>query len=166
MSSSSSSATPATTTATAAAAAPVTLQCTPVKDIPGIVQQARDFFDSDATKPLDWRKQQLRALYNMVKENEEALKQAERSDLGCSTFHSYMATISMIYNDLSDAITNLDSWAAPEFPSVGLVNKFDKCQIRSGLLLLLFFLCIYLLYYLFNYYSFVLFLFLLTNFRR
>ena len=67
----------------------------------------------------------------MLHENEDALLATEVADLACSPHHTFLTAIAMCYNDLANAINNLDSWAAPEFPSVPLVYKLDKCQIRA-----------------------------------
>ncbi len=54
---------------------------TPVDQIPGIVQSARQAFNSDKTRPLAWRKQQLRQIKKMMTENKEAINAALQADL-------------------------------------------------------------------------------------
>jgi len=107
------------------------LKETPEKDVVGIVNVARDYFNSKVTLPIEWRKQQLKQLYKMLKENEDTLTNAIQKDVGGSRQRAWVASIAMLYNDISLAVDNLASWMKPEFPSVPLVNKMDNCQIRS-----------------------------------
>lgn len=64
-----------------AAAAAGKLAYTAVADIAGVVSGAREAFLSGRTLSMKWRKQQLRGILQMVKENEEAIVQALHADL-------------------------------------------------------------------------------------
>jgi hypothetical protein len=57
----------------------VTLQPTPVNQIAGMHRECVDYFDSDSTKSLEFRRTQLRQLYKMVKENEDLLLATENT---------------------------------------------------------------------------------------
>jgi aldehyde dehydrogenase (NAD+) len=103
---------------------------TPVATIAALVADARAFHETHATLPLAWRKTQLRALYRMVKDNETALCEAVHRDVGVEHTQVYLRAIALIYNDISLALRELDSWAAPVYPSVELAFKLDNAQIR------------------------------------
>jgi hypothetical protein len=94
------------------------LKETSVDSVAGIVNVQRDYFNSKATLPVAWRRTQLKALYKLVKENEDALTTAVAGDVGGSKHRAWLASIGMLYNDLSLALDNLENWIAPEFVSV------------------------------------------------
>ena len=50
-------------------------------DIPAIVRRLRETFATGRTRSIDWRKQQLRALEQMMVENEPAVAAALEQDL-------------------------------------------------------------------------------------
>lgn len=103
---------------------------TPVASIAGIVADARSFHATHATLPLDWRKAQLRALHRLLKENEAALCAAEKADVGVEENQVYVRSIGLLYNEITLALNELDTWAAPIKPSVDLAFKLDNAQIR------------------------------------
>ena len=50
--------------------------------IPKLHQRQEKYYETGATRSLQWRKTQLQALYSMLQDNTEAWKEALRSDLG------------------------------------------------------------------------------------
>lgn len=60
---------------------PLTLQYTQLDEIPGIVQRLHSHFKTGATKPLEWRRAQLRALDRMLMENQTVFEEALHKDL-------------------------------------------------------------------------------------
>jgi acyl-CoA reductase-like NAD-dependent aldehyde dehydrogenase len=104
---------------------------TPVKDIAGIVADAHAFHATHATLALEWRKGQLKQLHKLLKENEKAICDAAFADLGVEPNQIFIREIALAYNDITLALNELDSWAAPHKPSVDLAYKLDGAQIRS-----------------------------------
>ena len=62
-------------------------------DIPAIVRRLRETFATGRTRSIDWRKQQLRALEQMMVENEPAVAAALEKDLGRKPFEAWLADI-------------------------------------------------------------------------
>jgi len=104
---------------------------TPVRDIAGMVEDARAFHATHATLPIEWRKQQLKQLYKMIKENEAEWCQAVHNDVGVEKNQVYMRAIALIYNEVTLALNELDSWMSTVYPSVELAFKMDGAQIRK-----------------------------------
>ncbi|CAG8576291.1 132_t:CDS:2, partial [Dentiscutata heterogama] len=59
----------------------MTLIHTNINELPQIVQELRKSFRSNLTEPLSYRKKQLRNLYRMFDENEQAIYDALYKDL-------------------------------------------------------------------------------------
>ncbi|KAF8930212.1 aldehyde dehydrogenase 3 family member [Dissophora ornata] len=118
----------------------MSLTYTPVDEIPKIIQGLRSAFNASITKSLDYRKQQLRGLYNMLAENEIAIREAVYKDLHKPPAELMIGESGMIKQECIDAIKNLDKWAANRSVKTSIVNKFDNVHIRKdplGLVLII-----------------------------
>ncbi|KAK3815172.1 MAG: aldehyde dehydrogenase 3 family member [Benniella sp.] len=104
---------------------------TPINEIPKIVQSLRSAFSAGFTKPLEYRKQQLRALYNMLAENDAAIREAVHKDLNKHPQELMVGESGVLKQECIDAIKNLDKWAANRSVKTSIVNKFDNVHIRK-----------------------------------
>ncbi|KAI1310542.1 aldehyde dehydrogenase 3, member A2 [Mortierella claussenii] len=104
---------------------------TPLGEIPKIVQGLRSAFNAGITRPLDYRKQQLRGLYNMISDNDAAIRDAVFKDLQKPPTELMIGESGMIKQECIDAIKNLEKWAANRSVKTGIVNKFDNVHIRK-----------------------------------
>jgi len=104
---------------------------TAVSQIPEICASLRASFASGTTRPLDKRKEQLKRIHDLLAENEVELAAAAKADLNKAAIEFYANEIMLTSNECVEHIQALDEWAAPEFPSVSLIAKPDKCQIRK-----------------------------------
>jgi len=75
----------------------------PTTDIPEIVRRLRETFKTGRTRSIDWRKQQLRALEQMMLENEPAVAAALEQDLGRKPFEAWLADIASTAGEAKDA---------------------------------------------------------------
>ncbi|KAI9788396.1 MAG: hypothetical protein M1816_006921 [Peltula sp. TS41687] len=108
------------------------LTFTPVESIPSIVDRVRKTFHERKTKPIEYRLVQLRKLYWGLKDNEEALVEACRLDLGKSTFESYVSEVDWCKNDIIFVTKNLQKWAKDEkAPDISLMNAAVSPKIRK-----------------------------------
>jgi len=83
---------------------------TSLTKIKSYVKKQKAFFDSQETKSYDFRKRQLKILYKAIKDNEEALIEALRLDLGKHENEAYMTEIGMVYYSISHTLKHLKSW--------------------------------------------------------
>jgi aldehyde dehydrogenase (NAD+) len=90
--------------------APETVQ-TPTVDIPGTVRRLRETFKTGRTRSLDWRRQQLHALEQLMLENEPAIAAALEEDLGRKPFEAWLADIASTAGEAKDAAKNVRKWA-------------------------------------------------------
>ncbi|KAL9105045.1 MAG: hypothetical protein Q9163_000058 [Psora crenata] len=99
------------------------LQTTPVDQIPGIVNDVRAAFHTQKTKPLEFRKKQLRKLYWGLKDNASDLLAACKKDIGKGTFEA-SCELDWCTNDCIFVCNNLEKWAKDEkAPDIPLINK-------------------------------------------
>ncbi|KAF9109360.1 aldehyde dehydrogenase 3, member A2 [Mortierella sp. AM989] len=118
----------------------MSLTYTPLSDIPKIVQGLRSAFHAGVTRSLEYRKQQLRGLYNLIAENDVAIRDAVFKDLHKPSAELMIGESGMVKQECIDAIKNLDKWAANRSVKTSIVNKFDNVHIRKdplGMVLIL-----------------------------
>jgi aldehyde dehydrogenase (NAD+) len=85
-----------------------------VRRIPQMVKDLRASFDSGKTRPIEWRQQQLGALARLVRENETAIDDALRSDLGRPAQEAFLTEISHPLGEIAHTRKHLKKWMAPE----------------------------------------------------
>lgn len=82
----------------------------------------RSFFDSGATRPIDFRKNQLRKLKAALERYEEKIYAALYKDLKKSPEECWVTENGFLIAEINHAIRHLDGWAASENVSTNLVN--------------------------------------------
>ena len=98
-------------------------------DIPKIVNQQKSFFNTNSTKEVTLRIETLKKLKLILKENEGKLYTAIYTDFKKSEFETYLTELSLIYNELNDAIRNLKKWSKQKRVSTNLANFPAKSYI-------------------------------------
>ena len=94
-----------------------------------ILQQQKTFFNTHATKDLDFRKAQLQKLKKVVKSNEKLLYDAIYQDFGKSEFETFGTEISFVYKDIDYYLKNLKSFAKPKNVLTNIVNQMGSSKI-------------------------------------
>ena len=94
-----------------------------------ILQQQKTFFNTHATKDLNFRKVQLQKLKKVVKSNEKLLYDAIYQDFGKSEFETFGTEISFIYKDIDYYLKNLKSFAKPKNVLTNIVNQMGSSKI-------------------------------------
>lgn len=74
----------------------------------------KEYFQSGATLPLEFRLAQLRSLYRGIKRFEPQILKALRSDLGKSAEESYMSEIGMCLTEIRHTARHLREWSRPQ----------------------------------------------------
>jgi aldehyde dehydrogenase (NAD+) len=83
-------------------------------EIEKILQSQREFFKTQQTKSLAFRKMYLEKLKNLIISNEDLLYEAIHKDFGKSKFDTFTTEISFILNDIDYYLKNLKSLAKPK----------------------------------------------------
>lgn len=82
-----------------------------VDGIPAQVAAVRKTYDSGRTRPLAWRRAQLKALLGLLSEREEELLAALRTDLGKNPLEGYLTEVSITRSEAEYTLKHLDGWA-------------------------------------------------------
>ena len=82
-------------------------------DFTATVQRQRAFFQTGATRRLEFRREQLQKLSAGLESNETALLAALKADLGKSAFQAYATELGLVQAEIRHALGNLRRWAAP-----------------------------------------------------
>ena len=89
-------------------------------------------FKTGKTKSLAWRKWQLKNMFWMVADNEEAIAKALNTDLNRHEFESYYADIEGVKKDILHTLAHVEEWAADEMPDAGfLFGTLGSARIRK-----------------------------------
>lgn len=110
------------------------------QDIHQRFQDQRNYFDSGATRTTLFRLKQLRALKNMVKDNEKALFKALKDDMEKPAFEAYTGEVGLFYDEVNRCISHLQSWVKSKKVSTPLVFEPSKSWIQpepKGVVLIL-----------------------------
>ena len=84
------------------------------EDIHNIVVKQREFFLSNQTLDLAFRKKQLIKLKNAIINNQEKLEKALYDDLGRCDAEAYFCDIGDVVMEINECIHGLKRWAKPE----------------------------------------------------
>jgi len=98
-------------------------------NIPKIVNQQKKLFNSNSTKEVSLRIETLKKLKKVLKENEQELYTAIYTDFKKSEFETYLTELSLIYNELNDAIRNLKKWSKKKRVRTNLANFPAKSYV-------------------------------------
>ncbi|MGW1374482.1 aldehyde dehydrogenase family protein [Streptomyces sp. NPDC002446] len=78
------------------------------------ISRLRATFGTGRTRPLSWRRRQLRALRAMVTEQAPALTEALRADLGKSPVETLTTELRFVTNEIDDTLRHLERWLRPQ----------------------------------------------------
>ena len=83
-------------------------------DFAATVQRHRTYFQSGATRPLEFRRAQLEKLLDALEKHEAALLAGLHADLRKSAEQAYATEIALVQAEIRHALKNLRRWAAPK----------------------------------------------------
>lgn len=93
------------------------------------LQHQRQFFESGATRPYAFRKQQLLNLKKAVEEHEEAIYAALYADLHKCKEECWVTENGFFMAELKDILANLKSWMEPEAVPTNLLNLPSSSKV-------------------------------------
>ncbi len=103
---------------------------TPTTSATDIIDRTRATFASGRTRPVGWRKDQLRALDRMLVERETEFGEALRLDLGKSATEGYLTEIAFVRAEIADTLKHLDHWLKPERAPVPVKQQPGRARIH------------------------------------
>ena len=95
-------------------------------NITTIMENQKIYFESNETKSVSFRKEQLKRLFALIKKYETDIFQALKTDLNKSEFEAYETEIGMVYEELKFMIRNLESLTKPKKKKTPLMHFPSK----------------------------------------
>lgn len=83
-------------------------------NIPNIVQNQREYFNTDATKSVEFRIHQLKKMRTLIRQYEDKILAALTEDLGRHPLEGYVSEIMLIINEINFCIKKLKTWTKPK----------------------------------------------------
>ena len=94
-----------------------------------LLQRQRAFFNSNATKDIQYRKSILIKLRDVIRENERKLYQAINEDFGKSDYETYTTELAFIYNEIEYFLKNLNRLSHPKKVKTNIINQLGTSKI-------------------------------------
>jgi aldehyde dehydrogenase (NAD+) len=95
-----------------------------------ILTEQREFFNSQKTKNLKFRKMYLEKLKEVIIKNEDLLYKAIYEDFGKSKFDTLTTEISFVIKDIDYYLKNLNSLSKPKSVRTNLANQLGSSKIH------------------------------------
>ncbi|MEN9448713.1 MAG: hypothetical protein RJA25_2003 [Bacteroidota bacterium] len=93
-----------------------------ISDITSILAKQRDFFESNQSRDIDFRIEQLIKLKKAIKANENNIYEALSADFKKSQFETYATEIGVLYEEISCMLKNIKKWATPQLVTDTIAN--------------------------------------------
>lgn len=91
----------------------------------------KQFFRTQKTKNIEFRKENLKKLKQLLIEHEEILLEAIYKDFGKSKFDTILTELSFVKKDIDYYLKNLSSLASPKKVSTNIANQIGSSKIYS-----------------------------------
>ncbi|MDY0780748.1 aldehyde dehydrogenase [Tenacibaculum sp. IB213877] len=98
-------------------------------NISQLVQSQKDFFATQQTKDINYRKNSLQKLLKEVIKREEDILKALYADFKKSEYEGVMTETGIVISELKKAIKNINSWAKPQYVFPSLLNFPSSAKI-------------------------------------
>lgn len=99
---------------------------TPVDSIPETIARLRKSFQSGRTRPIEWRKLQLRKLWWGIRDCESDIVAALQQDMRKPLHETLQTEIIWSKNDIIDTLNGIDEWVKDERVSVDFLMDIAK----------------------------------------
>ncbi len=90
----------------------------------------QQFFSSNKTRDIEWRKQQLQQIKRLVNDNEKAFLDALASDLGKPAQEAWVTEVSYVTGDVDHVCKRLNSWAKKRRVATPIVAQPGRSYIQ------------------------------------
>lgn len=96
-----------------------------------IINKQRDFYKKNETKKISFRKEQLKKLKTILKNNEKQLYAAIYADFKKSEIETYLTEIAFLYQNIDLYIKKMPEWSRRERVPTNLINFPAKSYIQA-----------------------------------
>ncbi|XP_050388025.1 aldehyde dehydrogenase family 3 member F1 [Argentina anserina] len=102
---------------------------TDIADEEAVVCELRETFKSGRTRSVAWRKTQLNALLDLIRDNDEKILQALYQDLGKHPTEGYKDEVGVLVKSINHCLGNLDKWVAPKKCKLPLALFLSRAEL-------------------------------------
>jgi len=88
-----------------------------------IVAGQKEYFHTGVTLDLEFRKEQLRKIQTLLRENEDLINEAIFRDFGKSPYETLITERGLVYSEISHTLKHLKKWSGIRRRNVNLVNQ-------------------------------------------
>lgn len=99
------------------------------QDIKQLISEQSAYFATGRTRDLAFRREHLKLLARAVRENDAAISEALRQDLGRPACEAYTGDTAIVLNEINHALSNLRTWARPRRVRTPLALLPARCSI-------------------------------------
>lgn len=110
------------------------------QEIQRIITKQRKFFESGKTLPVAFRKENLKKLYAVIKQNESEILAAVKKDLGKSAMESFMCEVGLVLEEISFMLKHVSKYAKKQVvktPLAQFASKSYKHPSPRGVVLIM-----------------------------
>ena len=98
-------------------------------DYAPLLAEMREGFESGLTRPVQWRKAQLRQIQRLLEESEAEILAALASDLGKPSAEAWLSDVGLIAAEIDYILKHLDEWLKPERVRVPMMAAPGKATL-------------------------------------
>jgi aldehyde dehydrogenase (NAD+) len=98
--------------------------------IPKLVAGLRGTFETGRTRPVEWRREQLRRMNAMLVEREGDLLDALAADLGKPRIEAWATDVGIVINEVEHALRHLAGWMKPERVWTPLAQRPGRATVH------------------------------------
>ena len=102
-----------------------------MNNIQRVLEKQKNYFNTGATRDLNFRVEKLRKLKESIVKNEKQILEALWADLHKSEFEAYATEIGIILDEINFAVKHLKSWAKTKKVRTPLTNFLSSSYIYS-----------------------------------
>ncbi|MDN5212814.1 aldehyde dehydrogenase [Fulvivirgaceae bacterium BMA12] len=104
-------------------------ETTSEQDVQQLVEDQRKYFNSNTTRSVEFRLEQLKKFRNLIKTHEDDLHEAIYKDFGKSKYDNQLTEIFPLYEELDIAIKNARRWVKHRKVKTNLMNQPAKSYL-------------------------------------
>ena len=94
-----------------------------------IISRQRAYFDTNATKPISFRIEQLRRLMRALERHEGTLRGAIAADYGKRGYETFITELLPVYGEIGAAIANVAAWSTPSVVASSPFTSPGRCYV-------------------------------------
>lgn len=98
--------------------------------IKDLVNKQKEFYQNGETLSVEFRLKQLKKLYGLIKENQDRISSALKSDLGKSETESFMCEIGLVLSEITYMLKNIKKYAKSKRVKTSLSQFAAKSFVK------------------------------------